>query len=104
MSDERNLKFVQVSLNGRSFQLNYTKPPIKDSRMYNQMELLHMIPSTKEIEKTISWLRAGTILTVKGKVVNVESTNDYNWNSEILLTDGAETKKLILWVESIEVQ
>lgn len=104
MSDERNLEFVQVSLKGRSFQLNYTKPPIKDSRMYNQMEHLHLIPSTREIEKTISWLRAGTILAIKGKVVNLESTNDYNWNSEILLTNDAETKKLILWVESIEVQ
>lgn len=104
MSDERNLKFIQFSLSDRNFELNFTKPPIPEARIYNQMEFLHLIPSTKEIEKTINWLRTGAIVSIEGKIVNIQSNTDFDWNSEIRLTDNAETKKLIIWVESIQVQ
>jgi hypothetical protein len=103
MSDERNLRFVQFSISNRSFDLNYTKPPIPARSMYEQMELIHLIPSTKEIESDINWLRAGSIVRFEGKLVNVESGNNFNWNSDYLESQNDRSKKLILWVESLEI-
>ncbi len=103
MSDERNLKFVQFSISDRSFEIDYTKPPIPLQSMYNQMELIHIIPSTKDIEKDIMWLRAGNIVKLEGKLVNVESGENFNWNTELLQLQDDKTKKIILWVESLEI-
>jgi len=103
MSDERNLKFVQLSISKRTFDINFTKPPIPETSMYKQMELLHLIPSTKEIEEQINWLRTGNIIRIEGKLVNVESINSFNWNSELQQIQDQASKKMILWVESIEI-
>ncbi len=103
MSDERNLQFIQFSVNNRNLELDFTKPPISEKAMYEQMEILHLIPSTAELEDKIIWLRTGSIVRINGKLVNVESDNSFNWNSELLQTQEETTKKLILWVESLEI-
>lgn len=71
--------------------------------MFNQMELIHIIPSTKEIENDIIWLRAGNIVRLEGKLVNVQSGENFNWNTELLHLQEDESKRMILWVESLEI-
>jgi len=104
MSDERNIEFVQFSLSERSFELNYTKPPIPESTMFKQMELLHLIPSTKEIDDRIKKLRSGNVIEIEGKLVDVESTENFNWTNDLLLSNSKNSNHLILWVENLEIQ
>jgi hypothetical protein len=101
MSDERNVEFIQFSLNNRYFDMEYTRPPIPEKKMYQQMELLHLIPSTPEIEKQVKRLRSGSIISIEGVIVNVESNENFNWTSDITSRNEKELRNLILWLTKL---
>lgn len=68
------------------------------------MDHLHLIPSNKEIKSTINGLRQGHKIKIEGIIVNVESIDNYDWDSKTILTNKEEHRKLVVWVESIQVE
>ncbi len=104
MSDERNVEFIHFSMNGRSSDISYTKPPIPVQAINKQMDHLHLIPSTKEIKSQINSLRQGHLIELEGVIVNVKSIDNYNWDSYFTNTDPDNYRKMIIWVESIRIE
>ncbi len=101
MSDERNVSFINFSLSDRYFKMSFTRPPIPLEHMYSEMDLLHLIPSSEEVKKTMNGLRKGHIVSIEGFIVNVESSSSFNWESEHLRRDHTRLPNLVLWVNKI---
>jgi hypothetical protein len=104
MSDARNVDFIHFSMSNRTASMSYTKPPIPVKQIHQQMDHLHLIPSNKEIKSTINGLRQGHKIKLEGIIVNIESIDNYDWDSKTILTNKEEHRKLVVWVESIQVE
>lgn len=103
MSDERNLNFISFTITDRNVKMKYTRPPIPKSQILEQIELVHLIPSTDQIEHTAKKLRSGHIINLEGVLVEVLSNGASNWTTNALYPSNHEIKKMILWVTKIEV-
>ena len=91
-------------MSGRSSDMSYTKPPIPIDAINKQMDHLHLIPSTKEIKSQINSLRQGHKVELEGVIVNVKSIDNYNWDSNLMITSPEDHRKIIVWVESIRIE
>ena len=103
MSDERNLNFIKFEMDDRDFEMEYIRPPIQENQMLSQMDLLHMIPSSPNINKEAKKLRNGNLIALEGLLVDVESSRNYNWNNNLVKAGTNETRTLIIWVTKLEV-
>ena len=104
MSDERNIDHLHFSLDNRYYEVNYSRPPLPLTEMNSQMALWHLMPSTEEIDQQIKRIRTGNTLKLKGLIVDLDSEQGFDWNSEIIKPVGGKANNLILWVTDIQVK
>lgn len=103
VSDQKNLDYLNFKLSNRSFTYNKLRLPLNENTVLNHIELWHIVSSTSDIEKEISRLRDGHIITIQGYLVDVTTKEGLSWNSTSspskLTRSG--NKHDILWVTSL---
>lgn len=104
LSDERNLDYLYFSLDNRSYQLNYTKPPIDLSIIASQTDLWHLIPANADVENEMDEIRNGNIIYIKGMLVNIENDTDYEFVSATELDKNGSQKGFNIWVEELHIR
>lgn len=104
MSDERNLEFINFRLQNRAFSMEFIKPPIPETAIYNQVQLMHVIPANNFVKEDLLALKKGELITFKGMLVHIESTVQPNWTTDLLLTGTKKWKTQILWVEELKIK
>ena len=102
MSDERNIEFIKFRLDSREANLDYIRPPLPEKSIYEQAELIHIIPSSEEISTTISQLKQGSIIKIEGLYVDAESENSLNWSTYVSHTVPTRFENIVFWVTKIE--
>lgn len=103
LSDERNLNHLYFSMSERFYELNYSKPPLPIEEIINQTNFWHLVPSSEKVEKKMKSLRKGNVIVLKGLVVDIESDTDFDWRSELSISDKKELTSLIIWVSELKV-
>jgi len=62
---------------------------------------LHMIPAGPEVERVALKARAGDIIRLKGKLVQISGANDFTWVSSLSRDDTGARSCEVVWVDSL---
>lgn len=104
MSSNELLKTIKITQNNR-FYFWYTKEPNYPRRdIETQSANTHIIAADKNVELQLKKLNIGSIVHMKGYLVNVKSKKDkFIWNSSTTRDDTGKGACEIIYVKSIEV-
>lgn len=101
MSDENTLEYLFVNLEDRSYNIEITRPPISLKQIHAQSDLWHLIPSNDHIYDKVTSLRTGSILQLKGLLVDVKEHNSKEWTSAKTLNTEDKNEGFIIWVQEL---
>lgn len=101
-SNEDVLKHYDFSQSGRWY---YYKPANESARNYSvvdQSANVHIVPATSSIEKQIENIGHGSIVRLRGYLVNVRDSDNV-WKTSLSRFDTGAGSCEILYVKSVEV-
>jgi hypothetical protein len=107
LSDSRILDQLEFSQMGRFF---YWKPkdpatfPLSPGTLIGHGAQMHLIPSTKELDRRIRKLRPGQVATLGGYLVDVRGPGGFMWNTSLTRDDTGDGACEIVWVETLDVR
>jgi len=107
LSDTRIVDQLEFSQMGRFF---YWKPrdaatfPLDPAALIAHGAQMHLIPSTKDIDRRIRRLRPGQIAVIGGYLVDVRGPGGFQWNTSLTRTDTGAAACEIVWVETLETR
>ncbi|MTI86611.1 MAG: hypothetical protein FH748_01440 [Balneolaceae bacterium] len=104
MSDEQNLKSINITLTDRNYDIEISRPPIPVKKVYNQSNLWHLVPSNKEIREKVTSIRTGNIIQVEGLLVSLKGENDFRWSTLKTIHAQPNERGAILWIEKISIE
>ncbi|MCW8926025.1 MAG: hypothetical protein OQJ84_07200, partial [Xanthomonadales bacterium] len=88
MSDEAVLERIDVSQSNRWYFTRYEYPaPLSNEQITTHSSNMHMIPARKSIERRLKELRPGSIVTLKGYLVDVYHVSGWHWRTSLSRTD-----------------
>jgi len=102
MSDERILKSIDITQSGRWYHWQTDRFPIPRREIETHSANMHMIPATKEIEKSLSKIRKGEVVMIEGYLVRVDAKDGYYWVSSLSRSDTGAHACEVVFVKSIE--
>lgn len=104
LSDERNLEYLHFKLANRTYELNYTKPPVPLTLVAEQTDIWHLIPSDSNIEEQINKLRNGHVIYIKGLLIHIENSSHYEFTSATELGRHRPVKGFNIWVQELHIR
>jgi hypothetical protein len=90
MSDQSVIDELKISQRTRFFywKTNGNSFPVPREKIEHNSANMHMIPSNKEIEKTLKSISKSDIISFEGYLVDVSrKEGDFTWNSSMTRTD-----------------
>jgi len=104
MSDEAVLGRIDISQSGRFYYWRYHgTPPIPRREIEVSSANMHLIPATPALERRLKSLRPGSIVTLKGYLVEVNGREGFHWRSSLTREDTGNGACELVWVEELEV-
>jgi hypothetical protein len=105
MSDQAVLDQIKISQGNRWYLTRYEgRPPISDQQIISNSSNMHMIPASRDIEKSLKKLRKGEIVVLKGYLVDVDHESGWKWRTSMSRTDTGDGACEIVFVESLTVE
>jgi hypothetical protein len=102
MSDESILKTINITQSGRWYHWQTDRFPIPRREIETHSANMHMIPATKEIEKSLNKIRKGEVVMIEGYLVRVDAKDGYYWVSSLSRSDTGAHACEVVFVKSIE--
>lgn len=99
MSDSTVLDQLEVSQSARYFSLRWQEPPLPPDVLLSHAANTHLIPADGLVEKALSAMRPGQIVTLRGYLVQVERGDGWRWNSSLTRKDTGAGACELFWVE-----
>ena len=103
MSDEKNLEHIDISQSGRFYHWYSKKLPLPRRTIISSSANMHIIPATEEIKDTISELRVGNIVRLKGWLVDFVNSGGQRWKTSLTRNDSGAGSCEIIYVQEIEI-
>lgn len=105
MSDQALLDRIDIKQSGRWYFTRYEYPaPLSNEQITANSSNMHMIPARKSIERRLKKLRPGSIVTLKGYLVDVDHASGWRWRTSMSRTDTGNGACEIVYVESLTVE
>jgi hypothetical protein len=102
MSDEAVLARIDISQSGRFYFWRYEgSPPIPRREIELSSANMHLIPATNAIGKRLDRLRPGSVVTLKGYLVEVTGEGGFVWRSSLTREDTGGGACELFWVEEL---
>lgn len=102
MSDNTVIDKLRISQGNRFYMYFWEgEPPIPLNQIVSHSANMHMIPSSPEIEQRLERLRKGSVVALKGKLVQVDSDDNWHWRSSLSRTDSGAGACELVWVEEV---
>jgi hypothetical protein len=103
MSDETVLSHIDISQSGRFYFWRYqTAPPIPRREIETSSANMHLIPASAQVEKRLKKLRPGSVVSLKGYLVEVSGADGFRWRSSLTRDDTGNGACELIWVEEVE--
>jgi hypothetical protein len=103
MSDTAILKQLSISQDNRFYNWRAKSLPIPQDEINRSAANMHLIAAGDLIEKAISRLRPGQVITMRGFLVEAVGTDGGVWRSSLTREDSGGGACELMWVESIDV-
>ncbi len=103
MSDEAVLARIGIRQSDRFYYWRYHgTPPIPDREIERSSANMHLIPATRAIAKQVERLREGSVVTLRGYLVELTGTGGFVWRSSLTREDTGSGACELVWVEELE--
>ncbi|MDT8320387.1 MAG: hypothetical protein RQ826_07650 [Xanthomonadales bacterium] len=103
MSDQSVLDRIRVTQSSRWYFTRYElPPPVADAAMVRNSGNMHMVPSSKHVEKALKKIRKGDVVRLEGLLVDVDHDSGFYWRTSLSREDSGAGACEILYVEAIE--
>ena len=103
MSDEENLRRMQIRLSDRSHTVRYAVELIPKTDIQNMVLHGHFIPANNEILSEMRKVRRGHIVSYTGYIVQPVIKSNYTRNSPIVSRSYKPAGKYFVWIEKISI-
>ena len=105
MSDSAVLKQLSISQGNRFYFYQWENtPPRPPEEIAEHSANMHLIPSSAEIEKQMKAVRVGQVVTIIGKLVEVQASDGWRWRSSLTRKDTGNGACELIYVEGIRIR
>jgi hypothetical protein len=101
MSDTTVLAHFRISQGGRFFTIYPDERAIDLATALGGAANLHLIPASASLRKQLEQTRVGSIVRLRGQLVNITGPNGYHWNTSLTRDDTGAGACELFYVESI---
>ena len=104
MSDQAVIDRLDITQSMRFFWYEYQMPPpIPKEQIICHSANLHIIPATSAIASRCKSLRIGTLIHLRGELVEATGPEIGTWRSSLSRTDDGNGACELIWVEELSV-
>lgn len=103
MSNSAVLKHFRISQGGRFFTV-YPDGQVDLATALGGAANMHLIPATTRIRDQLKGTRVGSIVRLRGQLVNIAGPNGYAWNTSLTREDTGAGACEVFYVESIDTR
>jgi hypothetical protein len=104
MSDTAVLAHFRITQGGRFFTIYPDAQAIDLATALGGAANLHLIPASDRIRDQLEHTRVGSIVRLRGQLVNITGPNGYHWNTSLTREDTGAGACEVFYVESIETR
>ncbi len=102
MSNGDILKQISFSQGGRFYSWWAKNYPVPRNVIESHSANMHMIPADDDIERRLKSIRAGSLVHIKGYLVEAMGKDGFRWKSSLSRSDTGAGACELIWVESLE--
>lgn len=100
MSDSAVLGRLDISQSNRFYHYYWKdEPPIPPPAIVRSSANMHLIPAAADIERRLERLRPGSLVVLRGKLVQAEAGDGWNWRSSLSREDSGAGACELVWVD-----
>lgn len=103
MSDEAVIEKISIRQSGRWYRWNSKEFPIPRREIEISSANMHMVPANELINYTLKKIRQGDLITLKGKLVKINSNDGFSWQSSLTRNDTGNGACELIWVEQLSI-
>jgi len=105
MSDQSVLDRISITQGTRWYFTRYEFPaPITDNEIIKNSSNMHIIPANRRISREIDEVRKGSIVRLKGFLVDVDSDSGFVWRTSLRRDDTGNGSCEIFYVEELAIE
>lgn len=103
MSDQSVLDKIKITQRGRFYYWKVKDFPIPRKKIETQSANMHLIPKDSSILRQIKKVKKGSIIHLKGKLVDIQGKDGWKWRSSMTRNDTGNGACEIIWVEKFKI-
>lgn len=103
MSDASVVDYFNISQSGRWYRWEYQELPIPVKQVIESSANMHMIPANDSVEDALDDVRKGNIIRLRGKLVQINRADGWNWRSSLTRKDSGDGACEVIYVESFSI-
>jgi len=103
MSDTAVLEKIEISQSNRFYFWHVEAFPIPRREIEVNSANMHMIPADAAVERELSRVRKGSIVRLRGYLVEAVAKDGWRWRSSLTREDTGNGACELVWVERLEV-
>ncbi len=104
MSDSAVLAQISIRQGGRFYYWSTPDLPVPRREIEVNSANMHLIPARREIGKKLDALRPGSIVTLRGYLVEAQAHDGWRWRSSLTREDTGNGACELFWVEEAEIR
>jgi len=104
MSDEAVLRNIRVSQSNRFYYWSVDTFPIPREAIETQSANVHIIPANPSLADTLTSVRRGQVVKLKGHLVSVQAQDGWRWKSSLSREDTGNGACELMYVTDAVVQ
>ena len=99
MSDSRVLDQLDIDQAHRWWLWTSSTMPLSEEEVNGHAANMHMIPAQPSVERTLSHVRVGQIVHLRGKLVRAKGDDGFDWRSSLSRADRGDGACEVVFVE-----
>jgi hypothetical protein len=103
MSDTAVLAKIEISQSNRFYFWRVEQFPIPRREIEINSANMHMIPATADVERALSRVRTGSLIRLRGYLVEAVAPDGWRWRSSLTREDTGNGACELVWVERLDV-
>jgi hypothetical protein len=104
MSDSAVLDKISITQGNRWYHWHTDETPIPLREIELSSANMHLIPSDNAVKRAIKSVRQGQMVSLSGKLVRVDATDGWHWQSSLTREDTGGGACELIYVESFYAQ
>ncbi len=103
MNKPHILEALSISQADRAYRWTTEKRPMPAAEINRNAANVHIIPADPKVEKFVTTVPAGSLVSLKGSLVRVSGPDGYTWISSFSRDDSGDGACEVLYVRSAEL-